>query len=121
MTQLARTNKGGKRLLIALAGPLVWGAHAVLLYGGHTMLCAQSPAPARMGWIALVALATVFGLALLGTLFVREWRGVRRARSARRNAHAFLRDVTLSLTVLSAIGVLWMATPAGLIPPCTGP
>ena len=122
MTQLARTNKGGMRLLIALAGPLIWAAHAVLLYGGHTVLCAQSSAPARsLGWIALVALATMFGLALLAALFVREWRGARRTRSAKRDAHAFLRDLTFALTILSALGVLWMATPAALIPPCTGP
>ena len=81
MTQLARTNKGGMRLLIALAGPLIWAAHAVLLYGGHTVLCAQSSAPARsLGWIALVALATVFGLALLALSLILLMIGRRRAR-----------------------------------------
>jgi hypothetical protein len=98
-----------------LAGPAVWAAHFVVMYGAHALICARVAANGVNLWLAVAASATALALlALAGIIAAR----VRRSR-ARSNGHAmFARDLTIALAALSMLGVLWVALPVAVMPPC---
>lgn len=104
-----------------LAGPIVWGLHLLLVYGGHTLMCV-------LGWSSepQIIRATVIiagGAALAILVFLaraaRRWRRyvVESDGDAALSAEFQMR-ATLLLILLSSAGVLWSSLAAVFIAPC---
>ena len=97
-----------------VAGPVVWFLHLVLLYGAEALLC-MPPAGSGRTTIWVGVSATVAALAALVLVAVATLRAEGRSRHA---GATFLRDTTLSLALLSAVGVIWNALPLALVRAC---
>jgi hypothetical protein len=100
--------------LLWLAGPAVWAAHFVVMYGAHALICARMGTSAISLWTVLAACATALALlALAGIIAVRV-----RSRARSNGETTFARDLTVALAALSMLGVVWVALPAAVMPPC---
>ena len=104
------------RLLIA---PGVWLAHFTFAYVMVSLVCAAGAAEREILGIAVVPLAvgaaTVAACALFlvqGVIDYRRWR------SLDDRTRAFTSIVSVLLCGLSALGVLWVAFPVFVLPPC---
>lgn len=107
-------------LLQLFAGPAVWFAHFVVLYGAEALICTPPLAsPRAMSWIALVA--TLAAIAALGAFVAMALRRPVPDPANRRHDAAFLRGTALLLAVLSAVAMVWAAVPAALLPVCAPP
>ncbi len=99
-------------LLIRLVlGPIVWAAHFAVVYGAHTALCAIRPPGTAEASVAMAV-----GIATLAALLTLLLAGMTPGTAVR-----FRRDVTLLLTVLSAIAVAWLGITVLIVPVCTSP
>jgi hypothetical protein len=103
------------RMMIA---PAIWFAHFSGLYAAETLVCLGPPADrsTMMGWIVVLATAAALtGLIILAARLLRSGKtGPSRADSGK----AWLRRASLPLTLLSALGVIWTALPAAILPVC---
>lgn len=104
------------RVVIA---PGVWLAHFTFAYVMVSLVCSAGAAQREILGIALVPLtvgiATIAACALFvvqGCIDYRRWR----AHEA--GTQAFISAVSVLLCGLSALGVLWVAFPAFVLPPC---
>jgi hypothetical protein len=104
------------RLFQMLAGPAIWFAHLMLLYGVESLAC-LSPADAAplVPWSA--AAATLLALAALAFLAASDagWRIAPDNPAPRAN---FLKASGFFLVLLSGVGVFWSAAPVLLLPAC---
>ena len=101
--------------LRVFVGPVVWFLHLVLLYGAEALICMPPAGSGRAAiWVGVAATAAALGALCPGRSFSA-------ARTDGRRKHAgatFLRNTTLLLALLSAIGVIWNALPLALVPAC---
>jgi hypothetical protein len=96
------------------AGPVVWLIHLVLIYGAEALLCIPPAGSGRtMIWVGVSA--TVVALVALILVAVSAPRGDGRSKHA---GATFLHHTTLSLALLSAVGVIWNALPLALVRAC---
>jgi hypothetical protein len=104
------------RVLIA---PTIWFTHLVILYAAEALICIGPPAAqsTAMAWtVLLAAAAALTGLIILAAGVLRA--GYRPLPlSDQRNA--WLPRVSLLLTLLSVLGVIWTTMPTALLPVCT--
>lgn len=91
--------------LLALAGPLVWITHFLLVYAGQGVACAG---PRPFAATLLVGIAGIVALATLVALLIAQ----------RRMAASPARAIALPLTALSILGVGWVSLPALIVPAC---
>lgn len=103
------------RLLRVILGPLVWALHLLVSYSVAAIWCARAQSagadPLRAGLLAGSAVA----LALLGVLGVslwRQWRIGRQDRPTDAARFRFLGHVALLLTLVSAVGVVFVTMSA---------
>ena len=112
-----------RMLLFLLFGPCVWGAHHVVMYASHTLVCFFGAASGSvfglqpMSAVAVVAAAAALALGatpllapdmLSRTLAIQpgtDWR--------------FYRGVTALLSVLAITGIAWTAGLTLLISACS--
>jgi hypothetical protein len=116
MSDVPRNARSITGLLRCLVGPAVWAGHFLVMYGAHALICARV-APDESGRVWLFSAATASTLALL-VLAGLVWRLVRARRRGGLAQPTFPSDVSIALAVLSLIGVIWVALPAALMPPC---
>jgi hypothetical protein len=108
-------------LLLCLVGPAVWSVHFVVTYGAHALICAGAAQGARAGWfLASAGVATAAALLGLGGLVTwclagRRWGG--RMQPAADETR-FARAISITLALLSMLGITWVALPALLVAPC---
>jgi hypothetical protein len=103
--------------LLIFSGPLIWALHFVGIYGFTGVFCARPPVSWEwLGfsiavWVitaaSLVALAAMAALCLLV-----------KPRDTGRDNLAFIRWMSITLTLLSALAVIWEALTAFLVPVC---
>lgn len=108
-------------LLAVIAGPMVWTAHFLACYLTVSLACAAGSAGLVPPTIAVVTAASLVLLAGIGLAAWRRWRSGRGREHTRGHDAAvapFLGLVTLMLSVLSAIAVLWVALPGAMLPSC---
>lgn len=100
--------------LQVLVGPVVWFLHLVLLYGAEALICMP---PAGSGtaafWVGVTGTAGALGALVAAAVFAPGKQGAGEHVGA-----TFLRSITLTLALLSAVGVIWNALPLTLIPAC---
>ena len=100
--------------LRVLVGPVVWFLHLVLLYGAEALTCMPPAGSGRaIIWIGISATAGALGSLVLVAVSVLRPDG-----RSRHTGATFLRDTTLSLALLSAVGVIWNALPLALVRVC---
>ena len=100
--------------LLIFAGPVVWFIHLVLLYGAEALLC-MPPAGSERAMIWVGVSATAGALGALVVVAIAAPRADGRSRHA---GATFLRNTTLLLALLSAVGVVWNALPLALVRAC---
>ncbi|WP_119679770.1 hypothetical protein [Indioceanicola profundi] len=126
---LARDNP-----MTIVMGPIVWGAHFVLVYVFNAIACAKGAGGTR--WLGLpmvavvVSLLTVLALALIGWLAWIAWKRYQPVRDAAhlvqekdidRSVPArqrFLAYAALLLCGLSALSTFMVGMPALWVPAC---
>jgi hypothetical protein len=110
----AKTQSVIPALLLVLAGPLIWAAHLLVIYGSTTVICAKA---ADAGVLPVIVIATVLALAASGVLAIRSWR---RSDLLGRGSrpHCFLRRIMLLLLALSAVAILWAGATVFTLPSC---
>ena len=100
--------------LRVFVGPVVWFLHLVLLYGAEALICMPPAGSGRaMIWVGVTATGGGTWSPCPGGSFSATEDG--------RSKHAgatFLRNTTLSLALLSAVGVIWNALPLALVRAC---
>lgn len=113
--------------LVGMTAPmLLWALHFVLVYSlagvgcEHDWYRATLLGTNRLSLLLVVAtIAALVPIALLGWRALRWHRHGTSAADASLPRHGrFLVRVTLALSVLAAIAVLFTATPILLLPPC---
>ena len=104
------------RLLIA---PGVWLAHFTFAYVLVSLVCSAGGAQREILGIALVPLTVGMATIAACAVFVLQgWVDYRRWRAHEAGTQGFISIVSVLLCGLSAIGVLWVAFPAFVLPPC---
>lgn len=100
-----------------LAGPLIWGAHFLFVYGVNGVSCAR-PTLGQI-WLGasisswIIAVAGVVAVAAMGVVYLRV-----RARPPHAGDPAFVIWLAGALSALSAVAVVWETLPVLLVPPC---
>ena len=100
-----------------LAGPLVWGAHFLVVYGSESLLCGVSGGVARH--LTLVLAATAAAVAALLAVSALNWR--RAAALQDYPATDFVDRLAAALGFTGLLGVTWTALPAAFLPACLPP
>lgn len=114
----------GSKMLLPFGGLLVWAAHFMFVYSANALACARGFADVmilRTGIVPLtVAAATLAALVGSGYLLTLalSWGGPLRGEDENDASAAFLRQVTVALTLLSIIAILFSALPSLIVPPC---
>lgn len=104
------------RLLIA---PGVWLAHFTFAYVMVSLVCSAGGAGREVLGVAVVPLAVGVATLAACTLFaVQGYVDYRRWRAHEAGTRGFISIVSVLLCGLSALGVLWVAFPAFVLPPC---
>ena len=119
-----RDTKGGaaRMLFFLLLAPIAWGAHSMVMYAAHTVICSLGLSDMRVfGWEAMHAISlllTLFALALIAAPWIAadtisRWLKIERGRD-----WLFYRNMAGLLAVLSAAGVGWTGAMSFVIPAC---
>jgi hypothetical protein len=105
-------------LLEMTAGPIIWFAHLVLVYGASSVGCSRQGA-ALFGSDAVDAITAVSTVLALTASAVMIGRGIRDLRAeGRSQARSFVDGVTIALGGYAVVGIVWTALPALLGPAC---
>ncbi|GGJ83660.1 hypothetical protein [Pseudomonas matsuisoli] len=101
-------------------GIFIWSAWFILLYGGQSVVCAHFPPdPASGPWNGLSLALVLFALLSAALLGLLTWISVRAARE--RSAEPwerFVAFVAAGVNGVSALSILFIATPILRLPPC---
>jgi hypothetical protein len=105
-------------MLEMTAGPLIWFAHLVLVYGASSIGCSRQGEALFGGRTVDVVTAVSTLLALAASAWLLR-HGVRDLRAeGRSEARNFVDRVTIALAGFGVIGIVWTALPALLGPAC---
>lgn len=108
-------------LLEMMAGPILWLAHLLAVYGATALVCAER-LPIESGGAALAVGAgsvTVLAIAVSGWLLVRALR--EQANPAESGARRFVNRATIALSGFAVIAITWTGLPVLLAPGCAPP
>jgi hypothetical protein len=103
--------------LLLFSGPIIWAIHFLAIYGFTGVLCARPPVAA--GWygtgiaIWVITAASLLAVGAMAALCLRA-----KPRDATEDNHRFVRWMTVTLSLLSAIAILWETLAAYLVPVC---
>ena len=113
-------------LLSMSAAPIIWSGHFVVCYAVVALACALGWTDARVLDLAVapatVLLATLAALTLLGMSAAHNMKKIRRVRTSPSEAaevSGFVATAALLLCLLSGVAIMWVATPAIILPACT--
>ncbi len=104
--------------------PVVWAAHFLIAYGTTAVICAKGGDPLAARWT--IAAASVVALVLIGIVALRSWRQWDFAedhahvhdRPTHEHRSQFLGHAGVLLSIVSAIGVIYVSLPAAFIESC---
>lgn len=125
---MARAHETGTGLWRMLAPPTIWAAHFLAVYVGAAVYCAKAGRDVAAGPIAIIVVAaTIVALVAIGLVVVstaRRWGvslidgDLRYDRPHAEERHRFLSHMTLMLSGLSAVAVIYVALPALFMEAC---
>lgn len=109
-------------LLATMVGLYAWAAQFTVVYGFTAVACARGFAHASVFGIGIVRLiivaASVAAFAVTAIAFVRSLRAHRRSGEATSQRDGFLVYLTVLISGLSLVAIVWTGLPAFLIPVC---
>lgn len=111
--------------LFMLAGLVVWAAHFTAIYGLNAVVCARGFAAASIIALPVVPLGvtilTLLAVAGLAGPAYLAWVGRHPSMpdGSGPEVARFVRQMTILVSAIAAVGVIWEAVPAFLIPPCS--
>lgn len=114
------------KALLLFGGPLIWAAHFMFVYTANAVACERGLENVSILGVGLipvtVALATLVALAAAGYVLAMaiRWLGPLHGESYDDPSSAFLRQITIVLTLISMIAVTLSALPSLVVPPCGG-
>lgn len=103
-------------ILLLFAGPLVWAAHFIAIYGLMGVACARA-APGVRWWGVDWAGWTVVAMGLVSVAVLVLWLRSRPATTLAHNRR-FLRLSSLALAGLAMLAIGWETLAVFLIPSC---
>ncbi|QUS35263.1 hypothetical protein [Falsirhodobacter algicola] len=105
--------------------PTVWAIHFLLCYAGAAVWCAKFGHTLGVTFLRMsIAALTIAALGAIGALALRSWRQWQprdtsaEALSKPESRHHFLGHAAFLLSIISAIGVIYVALPALFIQDC---
>jgi len=120
---MAEQRFGSKTFLI-FGGLLIWAAHFMFVYSTNAVVCARNLDDITILGAELapfiVMLATLAALAVACYVLYAAvaWGGPLRGESRNDPGSAFIRQITIVLTLLSIVAILWTALPSLIVSPC---
>ncbi len=111
-----------------IAAPIIWSVHFVVTYGGTAIFCAKvdlgPDALALRGYIGIVTLVALLAIAAMGWLAWRKWDltddwDYIHEEPTDEERTEFLGHAGVLLSVVSAIGVIFVGLPGLVITGCT--
>jgi hypothetical protein len=102
-----------------LAGPIVWGAHFLIVYASESVICTRGGG-ASMHLMLLGAVTAAGVLVLLATT-AHSWRTASAPASSAEPGSVFMEKTAVALGLLGMLALLWTALPAALVPACLPP
>ncbi|MBU8536586.1 hypothetical protein [Falsiroseomonas tokyonensis] len=115
---------GFSPMLNAIAGLIVWAAHFLLVYGAQATVCWRGLAGATL-WGQPLVPAIVLGLTALGLVAValiggRAWRRLHSGLASQEGEEQsqFTLWMSLAVTLMAALAMVWEAVPVLILPPC---
>ncbi len=114
------------------AGPLIWAIHFVISYASSAVYCAKFGADAESIavfrlTVGALTLAALLGIALVGWRGWRQWDmradraddpDDRNQRGIDEDRHQFLGHAAFLLSIISVVGVIYVALPVVFIETC---
>lgn len=99
-------------IVLALAGPIAWATHFMLLYFAQSWICATASRPQLAFTVAAWLLtAFVFGGLIIALFALRN-------RTTANDGSVFLHRTGLALGLLSAVAICWTMFPTAMLPAC---
>lgn len=114
----------GSKTFLLFGGLLIWAAHFMFVYSANAVACERGLQDMRILGAGLipftVAVATVIALAGGGYVLwlAFGWLGPLRGEPHDDPAGAFLRQISIVLTLLSMIAIVLSALPSLVVMPC---
>ncbi len=114
----------GSKTFLLFGGLLIFAAHFMFVYSANAVACARGLEDVRILGAGLipftVMLATLLALAAAGYVLALAmgWRGPLRGEPHNDPTSAFLRQITIALTLLSMVAIIWIALPLFIVTPC---
>lgn len=115
-------------LLLITAAPVAWALHFVIVYAAAAVVCANfASAPDAVPLLrAAITVLTFIALAVIGFVAWRSWRqwdflddyDYKHERALAEHRHEFLGHASFLLSIISFIGVIYVAMPALLLESC---
>ncbi|RKE70633.1 hypothetical protein DFP91_2873 [Pseudorhodoplanes sinuspersici] len=109
-TEHAYTQPLLRTLLLVLIGPLVWATHLLIIYGATTIVCSRTLSETALP--AIIVAASFIALTVLCATAIMS------ARTRALRSQPFLRRVSLTLSLLSVIGIFWAGSTVTILPAC---
>jgi hypothetical protein len=104
-------------LIEMTAGPIIWFAHLVVVYGASSLACALNDRVFDAGDVTgVTAVSTIAALAASVWLTLRAARGIR--APATLEGRSFVDSFTIALGTFAIMAIVWTALPAFLGPGC---
>lgn len=100
--------------MLALAGPLAWAMHLLVIYGTHAVMCSREVSGRTSGIV--IGAATLVALVVLAV--VALWGRGPKAFGPPGQTRSFLRNSMMLLAVLSAFGIVWSGSAMLFLPAC---
>lgn len=103
--------------LVLFAGPLIWAVHFIAIYGFTGIVCARLPASLTWHGIGIA----VWGIAGAGLAAVAAITAVylgAKLRDVAPDNLVFIRSMSLTLSLLAVIAIVWETLAVFLIPAC---
>lgn len=106
-----------RTFLLMFSGPLIWAAHFLFIYVLNGVVCAR-PA-AQVEWLGIGAAswginaATIVAIGAIAAIQLRI-----KTRQTQAGNPDFIDWITTTLSLLSAIAIIWQTLPVFLVPAC---
>ena len=112
------------KAFLLFGGLLIWAAHFMTVYSANAVACARGLAGIRIFGIGLVPitiiLVTIIALAAAAYIVVSalSWQGPISGEPHGAPTTAFLRQMTVMVTLFSMIAIVLSAMPSLIVQPC---
>jgi formate hydrogenlyase subunit 3/multisubunit Na+/H+ antiporter MnhD subunit len=110
--------KSFSEFLWVLSGPVIWTVHFFSIYITESLICTRPDPSVGVMWVAALLL-TIAALALLGAVIVLQRRTFTKpGKNTEGEDRDFLPWLTLLLSMVSALAVIWVTVPVFMLPVC---